>query len=781
MMKHQDITLGVHERVEALMSEMTLEEKVAQLWGIWAIAVLDEQRCFAPQRNPKLLQHGVGQISRLGANSLLPPQQVAVLANQIQRYFLEQTRLSIPAMIHEESCAGILMRGATTFPQSIAQAATWDPELIQAMGNALREQLRAIGAHHALAPVLDIARDPRWGRMEETFGEDPFLVSAIGTAYVRGLQGDDLKSGIAATAKHFVGYAVTEGGMNWAPAHINERELREIYVTPFKAAIKAGKLATVMNAYHEMDGIPCGSSKELLVDLLRNELGFDGLLVSDYFTIAQFVDYHHLTDSRTEAARLALEVGMDIELPTPDGYGDPLIAGLKSGRIDMALVDVCVQRVLQAKFAWGVFENPFVDEGRVVEIFSRPATVELSRKIAQQSLVLLKNDGDLLPLPKSLKKIAVIGPSADSVRLLQADYHYPAHMENLFNPEVSPDAPTPTQRNIVDWTEHWPPTVTVLQGIKQLVAAETEVLYVKGCDILSEDTSGFAEAVSIAKQAEVAVLVVGDKSGLARGCTTGESIDRATLDLPGVQQQLVEAVYATGTPTVVVLTNGRAYTLGWIDKHIPSVLVAWLPAEQGGRAIADALFGDINPGGKLPVSFPQHVGQLPVFYNHKPSGGRSHWQGEYVEMSAKPLYPFGHGLSYTRFEYSDLKMSHEKAEVGDVVQVSLSLRNTGPCAGEEVVQLYVGDPVASVTRPVIALKGFQRVALRPQESRTITFDLDVRHLAFYDRRMCYQVESGSVIVQVGSSSKDLRLEGGFEIVGESTEVEQVFFTPVTVR
>lgn len=780
MRSYQDDTRSVTERVELLLAEMTPAEKAAQLWGIWAIALLDEERRFAPQRQPELLQHGVGQVSRLGANSLVPPQQVAALANEIQRYVIENTRLGIPIMIHEEACAGILTRGATSFPQSIGQAATWEPELIEAMTVVIREQLRAIGAHHALAPVLDIARDPRWGRMEETYGEDPFLVSAMGTAYVRGLQGTDLKTGIAATAKHFVGYAASEGGMNWAPAHIPARELREIYATPFKAAIKAGNLATVMNAYHEMDGIPCGSSEEILVDLLRDELGFDGLIVSDYFTIAQFVDYHHITSSRTEAARLALEAGMDIELPTPDGYGEPLLAGLEDGSIDMALVDTCVRRVLKAKFDWGLFENPYVDEGRVPEIFSRPEAVDLSRRIAQKSLVLLKNEGNLLPLSKTLGKIAVIGPSADSARLMQGDYHYPSHMEKNFDPNISPDSPVALQDSILDLSVHMPPSVTVLDGIRGLVSEQTEIVYAHGCEILSEDTSGFAEAVAAAEGADVAVVVVGDKSGLAEGCTTGESIDCATLDLPGVQQQLVEAIHATGTPVVVVLTNGRAYTLGWIAEHIPSILVAWLPAEQGGAAVADALFGDVNPGGRLPVSFPQHVGQVPLFYNHKPSGGRTHWQGKYVEMSTEALYPFGHGLSYTQFDYADLQITPPQADPVGMVRVSFTLSNSGSHAGDEVAQLYVSDPVASVTRPVIALKGFKRIHLQPGERRTVTFALDVRHFAFYDREMRYQVEPGTVGVHIGSSSEDIRLTGDFEILGESTEVEQVFFTEVIV-
>lgn len=784
MLNYRNQTQSVDERVAALLADMTPAEKAAQLWGVWAIALLDDQRRFVPERQPEIFANGVGQISRLGANALVGPQQVAGLANQIQRYLIENTRQGIPAMMHEETCAGILMRGATTFPQSIGQAATWQPELIEDMTKAIREQLRAIGGHHALAPVIDVARDARWGRVEETFGEDPFLISAFGVSYVRGLQGDDLSTGIAATAKHFVGYGASEGGMNWAPAHIPPRELREIYLTPFKAAVKEGKIATVMNAYQELDGIPCGASRELLVDILRGEMGFDGLLVSDYFTIAQFVDYHHLTADRTEAARLALEVGMDIELPTPNGYGQPLVDGLESGRIEMALVDACVSRVLRAKFEWGLFDNPYVDEGRTVEIFSRPETVDLSRKIAQQSMTLLKNEGGLLPLSKSLRKIAIIGPHGDSARLMQGDYHYPAHFEHMFNMNVSPDAPAPTgahKDREINWAEHFPPTVTVLDAVRQAVTTGSEVVYAQGCDAVGTDTSGFAEAIFAAQDADVAIVVVGDKSGLSKGSTVGESIDRAILDLSGVQQQLVEAVHATGTPTIVVLMNGRPHSLGWIADHVPALLVAWLPAEQGGAAVSDALFGDVNPGGKLPMSFPRHVGQVPVYYNHKPSGGRSHWQGRYVDMPTDALYPFGHGLSYTQFSYENLRISAAEATAAETVQVSFTLTNTGLRAGEEVVQLYVGDPVATVTRPVRALKGFSRVALQSGESRTVTFDLDVRHLAFYDRDMRYQVEAGEVIIEIGSSSKDIRLTGGFNIVGPSTEVEQVFFTPVRIE
>jgi len=772
---------SVEDRVAHLLSQMTVEEKIAQLWGVWVTDLIDTKRDFVPEKAQRQMANGIGQISRVGAASLLHPPQSAELANHIQRFLVEQTRLGIPAMLHEESCAGYLARGATTFPQALGLAATWQPELLQKMTDAIRQQMRAVGAHHALAPVLDVARDARWGRMEETFGEDPFLISAMGVAYIKGLQGDDLRHGIAATAKHFLGYGWSEGGMNWAPAHIPERELREIFLTPFIAAIREGNIRTFMNAYQELDGVPCGSSHELMVGLLRKELGFNGVVASDYFTINMLVEYHHVAADKQAAARMALEAGIDIELPAADCYGEPLLQALRSGSIGIDLVDASVKRILTLKHDLGLFDQPYVDHEGVLEVYNQPEHIALTRELAQKSLVLLKNDPNLLPLSRTLGSIAVIGPSADSVRLLQGDYHYPSHLEGIFDPDVSSDAPNPLQFvSTIDWTEHLPPTVTILNGIRSKVSPDTQIHYAKGCDILSEDTSGFAEAVAIARQSDVAIIVVGDKSGLSRGATSGESVDRATLGLPGVQQALIEAIHGTGTPVVVVLTIGRALTLPWLADHSPSLLVAWLPAQQGGAAVADALFGDVNPAGRLPVSFPRDIGQLPVYYNHKSSGGRTHWQGDYVEMSTKPLFAFGHGLSYTTFEYSDLQITPSVTTTQELVTVRVTVRNSGKRAGEEVVQLYVNDPIASVTRPVKALKGFKRISLQPAEQKTITFALDTRHLAFYDRQMNYVVEPGLINVLVGSSSADIRLSGTFDIVGETTNVEAVFSTPVSL-
>jgi len=776
-----DTTLSVEERVSDLLETMTVEEKVAQLAGVWARDLIDNERQFAPELAAQTVPNGIGHITRIGAVSMLPPQKSAELANNIQRYLLEETRLAIPAIVHEESCAGYTARDATSFPQAIGMGATWDPESIEAVAGVIRRQMRAVGAHHTLAPVLDVARDPRWGRLEETFGEDPFLISAVGNAYINGVQGDDWHSGIVATAKHFIGYGFSEGGLNWAPAHIPARLMREIYATPFAAAIHEANVASVMNAYQELDGIPAGSDKAIMVDLLRDELGFDGVVVSDYFTINMFVDYHKVAANKCEAALMGLEAGIDVELPALDCYGPPLLEAIEQGAIDMALVETSVRRLLEMKVRLGLFEDPYVDTGAIPEVYSDPAHVELSRKTAEKSIVLLQNDG-ILPLSPDTGKIAVIGPSADSARLLQADYHYPSHMEGIMNmSEANMDAPAPGEKNLViDWEEHRPPTVTPLQGIRKVISEATRVTYTPGCEITGEDTSGFPAAVDAAKAADVAILVVGDHSGLGTDSTSGEAVDRATLGLPGVQEQLIEAVAETGTPTVVVLLNGRPPTLTNLVDRVNAMLEGWLPAEQGGAAIANVLFGEVNPGGKLPVSFPRHVGQVPVYYNHKPSGQRSHWHGNYADMSTKPLFEFGHGLSYTTFEYSDLSLSHDAAGAADTVEVSLTVTNTGDRAGDEVVQLYISDPIATVTRPVKALKGFRRVHIAAGESQRLTFQLPVAHYAFYDRDMNFVVEPGEARVLVGAASDDIRLEGAFTITGETTEVEQVFSTPVAL-
>ncbi|GAB4451841.1 MAG: glycoside hydrolase family 3 N-terminal domain-containing protein [Anaerolineae bacterium] len=778
---YQDPAQPVERRVDDLLARMTREEKFAQLGSLWVFELL-EGTTFSEAKAQALLANGTGHVSRLAGASNVTPRASAELANTIQKFLAENTRLGVPAVIHEETCSGYLALGATCFPQIIGLASTWEPELVARMTAIIRTQMRAAGGHHALAPVLDIARDPRWGRVEETFGEDPYLTACMGVAYVRGLQGDDLTTGVIATGKHFLGYGVTEGGMNWAPAHLGEREMLEVFLLPFEAALKEAGMASIMNAYHEIDGIPCASSRAIFTDLLRNQLGFDGVVVSDYFAIDMLRVYHHVARDKAEAAAMALEAGIDIELPSADCYTDPLRQALEAGAIDEALIDQAVRRSLRAKFLLGLFERPYVDVAPVADLFDTSADRAVARTLAAKSMVLLKNAGDLLPLKKDLKAIAVIGPNAASERNLMGDYSYPAHMETLAAMAANDPFGTPTP-DAVEVVEVSVPTVSVLDGIKAAVASGTEVIYARGCDVLGDSTAGFDEAVQAAKRADVAILVVGGKSGLTDDCTCGEARDRAELGLTGVQQALIEAVHATGTPVVVVLINGRPLALPWVFEHIPAVLEAWLPGEEGGNAVADVLFGDVNPGGKLPMSFPRAVGQVPVFYNHRPSGGRSHWKEHYVETNVTPQFPFGYGLSYTQFAFDNLVIDPASAAPGETVAISVDVTNTGARPGDEVVQLYVHDAFSHITRPVKELKGFKRITLAPGAKQTVTFHLAVNQLGFYNRDMAFVVEPGAIEVMVGNSSRDIHCTGSFEITGAVTDIsaDKAFFSKVEVR
>ena len=778
---YQNAACPIPDRVKALLTHMTLQEKVAQLGSAWVFE-LQEGQAFSEAKASSALGNGIGQITRIGGGSTLDPRASAEMANAIQSYLVNRTRLGIPAIVHEECCSGYLALGATCFPQIIGLASTWTPELAEAMTSVIRTQMRAVGAHQGLAPVLDVARDPRWGRVEETFGEDPTLASQMGIAYVRGLQGPDSHKGIMSTGKHFVSHAMSEGGMNCTPVHLGPREVRDVFLMPFEAVIREADLASIMNAYSEMDGEVVAASRAIMTDLLRGELGFTGLVVSDYEAIRMLNDFHCVAPNLAEAARLALCAGIDVELPTTKCYGRPLLEALQSGRIDEALVDTAVSRILQKKFELGLFENPYVDVEQVLAVYDTPEQRSLARQIAQQSIVLLKNEGGLLPLKKATGTLAVIGPNANEARNLLGDYSHPAHIEHLLhaNPELAvtlgydPNAGRLARGSVV--------IPTVLDAIARKVSPETRVLFARGCEVNSSNRAGFDEAVQVAQKADAVILVMGDKSGLTLDCTSGEFRDRADLGLPGVQEELVRAIAATGKPVVVVLVNGRPLAIPWIAQHIPAVVEAWLPGEEGGPAIADILFGDANPGGKLPMTFPRTVGQIPIFYNHKPSGGRSHWQGDYVSLSAAPLFPFGHGLSYTRFEFSNLCIDPPRVEVGSV-RISLDIKNIGERTGDEVVQLYVRDEFASVPRPVKELKGFKRIKLDPGETRSVVFDLSVDQLAFYDQDMHLVVEPGTIHVMVGSSSEDIRLSGSFEILGSQKRCvpARIFTCPVEVH
>jgi len=759
----RDETSSSDERAEALLAEMTRDEKVAQLGCVWSTGLVEGDG-FSRERARKALSEGIGEITRIAGGSGLRPAEVARFTNAIQRFLQEETRLGIPAIVHEESCAGFLARDATQFPQAIGLASTWDPDLVERIGQVIRRQMLAVGARHTLAPVLDVARDPRWGRVEETFGEDPYLIARLGVAYVRGVQGTCLRDGVAATGKHFLGYGFSEGGLNHAPAHIGARELREVFAAPFAAVIAEAGLATVMNAYNEIDGLPCAGSREILVDLLRGELGFEGLVVADYFSVALLERFHRVAESLGEAARRALEAGLDLELPQADGYGAPLREGLQTGEIEEAWVDRSVLRVLRLKFELGLFESALVDAARAARVFDTPEQRALARKAGQRSLVLLKNEGSLLPLASNLTRLAVIGPAADDVRLLQGDYHYPAHLEMMYAPGGSTQgiAPHPDAGGFRAG-RYDPETVTPLEGIRAAVSERCELRHARGCDVTGDDADGLDEAAALARWAEVALVFVGGRSGLTADCTTGEFRDASDLGLTGLQQPLVERIVATGTPTVVVLVDGRVHALPWIAEHVPAVIQAWIPGEEGGAAIADVLFGIEAPSGRLPVSLPRSVGQVPAYYNHKTGGGRSQMLGDYIDGSPRPLFPFGHGLSYTEFAYGDLRIEPDRIPADGEVRIGLEVRNAGARAAEEVVQLYLRDPVASLTRPVKQLAGFARLALAPGAAQRVTFVLDPAQLAFYDGDMALAVEPGEVEVHVGASSDDLRLAGRFVV------------------
>lgn len=760
----------VAERVDHLLAQMSLREKLAQMGSVYFYDLLEETGFSEAKANR--LAEGIGQVTRLGAYSLFTPRQRAEVANTIQSYLIHHTRLGIPAIFHEECCSGFTAQGATRFPQMLGLASTFQPELAEAMAREIRLQMRASGAHQGLAPVFDIYRDPRWGRVEETFGEDPGLVARFCVSYVRGLQGSDLAAGVLATGKHFIAHSVSEGGLNCTPVHLGSREIRETFLPPYEAAVQEANLASMMNSYSELDGRVVAADPTILRDLLRTELGFDGLVVSDYLAIDMLHTFHRVAETFGEAAVKALRAGIDLELPETNCYGSPLLAAVESGAVDEALVDDAVRRVLAKKFELGLFEQPYVPVETVEAVYNNPRPLELARQIAGQSLVLLKNDDGVLPLPKNLGTLAVIGPNADDGRNYLSDYSFSSMTELLLDgtPQLRPlleatGSPEAYQQELAR-------IPTIHSAIKERVSPQTRVVYAQGCDNGGSDQSGFAAAVDAAKSADAVVLVLGDRCGLAPGCTSGEFHDRASLELPGAQLALAQAVVtaAQGKPVVVVLVNGRPLSLAWLAEHIPALIEAWMPGEQGAPAVAAALFGEVNPGGKLPVSLPRSVGHLPIFYNHKPSGARSHFRGDYLESSTTPLFAFGHGLSYTSFEYTQLYVTPQLSANG-VVQVSCQVRNSGKHAGDEVVQLYIQDEYACVPRPVKELKGFYRVHLEPGQSAQVSFTLSAAHLAYYDETMHLVLEPGSIRVMVGSSSADIRLEGAFA-VPEKIEVRQ---------
>ncbi len=740
---YKNADLPVEQRVADLLSRMSLEEKAAQTQALWEKKdlIMDDHGNFSAEKAREVLRYGMGQITR--ASEEKAPRENALFTNAIQKFLVEQTRLGIPAIVHEEGLHGLAARGATSFPQAIGLASTWDTELVEKVFGVAALEIRSRGAQQALTPVLDLARDPRWGRVEETYGEDPYLVSRLGVACIRGFQGKPGaidKQHVIATTKHFAVHGQPEGGINVAPANYSERLVREAFLFPFQAAITEAGAMSVMPSYNEVNSIPSHANTWLLQRILREEWGFQGIVVSDYHGINQLETLHHVVDSKADAAKKALETGVDIELPDNDCYED-LAAQVRAGRISEATLDRAVARHLRAKFMAGLFEDPYVDPDNAERVNNRPEHRDLALRAAREAIVLLKNAGNLLPLDRSkIKSIAVIGPSAAPCRL-------------------------------GGYSEDPGRCISPLDGIKAKVGDRVKVNYAEGARISENDTSWrgwridevvppdpakdekrIAEAVEAAKASDVTVLFVGDNEQTCREAWAATHLgDRDSLNLVGRQNDLVRAVFETGKPTVVFLMGGRPLSVNYIAENIPAILEGWYLGQEGGTAIADVLFGDYNPGGRLPITFPRSVGQLPIFYNHKPSARRG-----YIYADNGPLFAFGHGLSYTTFKYDGLRLTHPKIATHGATSVRVDVTNTGTIKGDEVVQMYVRDVVSSVTRPVKELKGFRRITLDPGETMTVEFPITSAALSFLDVNMNRVVEPGDFEVMVGPNSVDLQ-------------------------
>jgi len=757
-------------RARDLLSKMTLEEKMMQLGSVWGYELLDQEGRFSEERANELLRHGIGQITRPGGATNLEPAEVVKFVNQIQRYLVERTRLGVPAMIHEECLAGYMGLGATNFPQPIAMASTWDPDLVRRVACAIGSDMKKVGAHQGLAPVVDVVRDPRWGRTEESFGESPYLVARMGVAYIEGIQ----ENGVVATTKHFVAYGASEGGKNWAPSTVAFRELREVFMLPFEAAVKCANVLSVMNAYSEIDGVPCACSEELLSDVLRKEWGFKGIVVSDYFAVDVLRSYHRIAKDKGQAAKLALQAGIDVELPRIDCYCE-LKKLVEAGELSESALDEAVYRVLLMKFQLGLFEQPYVEA-----CASLPKHDDLALEVARKSIVLLKNDG-ILPLKKNTK-VALVGPNAKSVRNMFGDYSYYTHIRALLDTANlgSINAPSFNLKRLEEIVNK--ELQRVMSVYDALKSEGVDVEWAEGCGVLEGDESTIREAVNLAEKCDVIVAVMGDRSGLTKDCTSGESRDSANLKLPGLQERLLLELAKTHKPIVLVLLTGRPYALGSVEDKVNAILEAWLPAEAGGQAIVDVLLGRVNPSGRLPISFPRSAGQIPVFHYVKPSGGRSHWHKDYVDEPIEPLYPFGHGLSYTKFEYSNFHIESKRVPTAGEIVLKVDVKNVGDREGEEVVQLYVGREYGSVTRPVKELKGFARVHLEPGQKKTVQFKIHTDVLSYYNRRMELVVEPGVYKFMVGASSADIRFSDEVELVGEERKVPTLrrFFSETEV-
>jgi beta-glucosidase len=729
-------------RVLDLVAQMSLEEKLAQIVGFWekddGEAVAPLQGEFEEARGlDEATKHGLGHLTRVYGTRPVDPVERARWLWERQRSLVRDTRLGIPALVHEECLTGLSAWKAATYPAPPSWGASFDPDLVEQMAAAIGESMRQLGIHQGLAPVLDVVRDPRWGRVEECISEDPYVVGTIGTAYVRGLQ----SAGVHATLKHFVGYSASQAGRNFAPVHAGPREVADVLLVPFEMALLDGGARSVMHSYAEIDGVPVAADPELLTGLLRERWGFDGPLVADYYGVAFLRLLHGVAHDLGDAAAQALAAGVDIELPTGDAYLEPLAAAVRDGAVDEALVDRAVTRALRQKAELGLLDATFDDEPPVEVDLDSAEHRALCRQLAEESVVLLSNDG-VLPLAGP-RRVAVIGPNADRPEALFGCYSFVNH--------VIPNHPG-TDAGIA------------APSVREALAAElpdAEVVHARGCGVDDDDVSGFAQAREAAAGADVAVVVVGDQAGLFGRGTVGEGCDRDDLELPGVQRQLVEEVLSTGVPVVLVLLTGRPYAVGWAVERCAAVVQSFFPGEEGGTAVAGVLSGRVNPSGRLPVSLPRPAGAQPFTYLHPPLGGTT----DVTNLDSAPALPFGHGLSYTTFVHEGLEVE-PGATTAAPVRARVRVRNTGERAGADVVQLYGQDLVGSVTRPVAQLLGYLRLELESGQEAVVEFTVPPARLAFTDRRGEKVVEPGAWKLWVGASCADRESQAEVDLTGD---------------
>ena len=725
---------ALESRIVGILSEMELADKLRQMRMVSTADLVEKERFSRDKAREVFAGRGIGAVEYRALNASACPD----FYNQLQRFLREETRLGIPALITAETLHGAMIPGATVFPQAIALAGSWDAELVSEVAAAAAREASSLGIVQALAPDLDLARDPRWGRVEETYGEDPYLCSRLGVSYIRALQGGGRVDGthLVATPKHFAAHGSPEGGVNLAPVACGERQLRELYLRPFRAAVCEAGALSIMPAYSELDGIPCSRSRFLLTEILRREWGFAGYTFSDYGAVSMLHSFHRTASGPDEAGRQALEAGMDLEAPSAECFGEELERLVERGAVDIRLIDAAVTRILRVKLLAGLFDGRGADAERARSTVGCAAHRELARRAARESITLLRNPGGLLPFSPSVGSLAVIGPNAAVAQL--GDY--------------AMDAPA---------------AVSPLEGIRRAVSPGTRIRHAEGCPLWRSDSSGFAEAVAAARESEAVILCLGESSmsnfgvgwgdAAGRAALCGEGFDRDDIGLPGSQAALAEAVIRAGKPTVLVLVSGRPLTLGELAGAPAAILQAWYPGQEGGNALADILFGAASPCGRLPISFPKTVGQVPVFYNHK-SSARGYYRRpgsperpgrDYVFNDTEPQFGFGQGLGYTSFSYSDLGVDPPAITTTGVAAVHVRVRNSGSVAGRDVVQLYVRDLVSSVTTPVRALQGFAKVTLEPGESREVRFRLGPEELSLIDGEMRELVEPGEFLLELG--------------------------------